>query len=159
MFILKNFYILHLISFLCVLTTLSACNILGSSVSGKIIPAQSQHSYKGDFKFTSESHAIIRLYVEEDSETTRTVKEHRVDNIKEFPIRFSISVDADVDFSKLLISAKVVNGPGDEAYVGDFTTEEVTPVERFGSTTVTVFGLEHCDEPYAGGFCSGRERE
>ena len=64
-----------------------------------------------------------------------------------------------MDFSKLHISATVFSGKGDETYVGDFVTETVTPVVRFGSTTVTVIGLENCDESYAVGFCSGRERE
>ena len=150
--------IFYWILFLFIGVVLSACSVFGY-VSGEIVTAQSQHSYKRDFKFTPDSHVIIRLYVEENSETNRTIKEHRIDSINKFPIRFSISLDSDVDFSKLRISAEVISGNGDETYVGDFISEEVTPAERFGSTTVTVFGLEHCDETYAGGFCSKKERE
>lgn len=148
----------HGIFLLFTIVILSACGVFGV-VSGEIAAVQSQHSYKGDFKFTSESHAIIRLYLEEDSETNRTIKEHKIDNITEFPIPFSISAGVGVDFSTLRISAEVISGGEGEAYVGDFISEEVTPVERFGATTVKVFGLEHCDEPYSGGFCSKRERE
>ncbi|MDE0151995.1 MAG: hypothetical protein OXK80_05840 [Bdellovibrionales bacterium] len=148
----------HWVFLLFVIVNLSACGVFGV-ISGEIVAVQSQYSYKGDFKFTSESHAIIRLYLEEDSETNRTIKEHTIDNITEFPVPFSISVGGGVDFSTLRISAQVISGEGDETYVGDFISEEVTAVERFGSTTVKVFGLEHCDEPYSGGFCSKRERE
>lgn len=132
-------------------------SFLGCGISGKIVPIQTKHSYKGQFKFTEHSHVIIKLIVEESSENNPTVSTHRIKNIKAFPISYSVPAPSNVDIDKLKISANVISGKGDDEKIGDFVTETVTPVKRWFSTTIEVVGLESCDAPHAGGFCISKE--
>ncbi len=138
-----------------VLFTLIFCSLLGCGIRGEIVPIQTKHSYEGEFKFTEYSHAIITLYAEESSENNATVSTHRIDSVAEFPIYFSIPFPSGVDIDKLRISAKVISGKGDETQEGDFVTETVTSVNRWTSNRVEVVGIESCDAPNTGGFCSG----
>ena len=132
---------------------------IGCGISGEIIPEWHDHSYQGQFKFTQDSHAIITLRSEETAHDSPIVSTHRIDNIKKFPIPFSIPFPDNTDTKKLRISAKVISGKGDEAIVGDFVTEEVTPVNRWSSTTIKVVGLESCKAPHKGGFCSSTPKK
>lgn len=132
-------------------------SFLGCGISGEIVPVWEKHSYKGQFKFTEHSHAIIELYLEESSDSNPTVSTHRIENIKKFPISYSVPSPSNVDMEKLRISAKVISGEGDEAKIGDFVTETVTPVNRWSSTTIEVVGLESCEAPHSGGFCTNEE--
>ena len=130
------------------------CSFIGCNISGKIVPEWNAHSYKGQFEFTEYSHAIIKLYSEESANHSTILSTHRIDNIKEFPIYFSIPLPSETGTEKLRISAQVISGKNDKAIEGDFVTEEVTYVNRWFSTTVKVVGLESCDAPNKGGFCS-----
>ena len=130
-----------------------------SNISGEIVPEWHNHSYKGDFDFTEHSHAIITLHSEESADNSTIISTHRIDNIKEFPIPFSIPLPKDADTEKLKISAKVISQDSDDAIEGDFVTEEVTYVNRWSSTTVKVVGLESCDAPHKGGFCSNTSKK
>ena len=132
-------------------------SFLGCGISGEIVPIWTDHSYKGQFKFTRYSHAIIELRLEELSENNPTISTHRIENIKKFPISYFIPSPSNADIDKLRISAKVISGGDDEPKVGDFITETVTPVKRWSSTTIEVVGLESCEAPHSGGFCSNKE--
>ena len=140
------------------LLLLFVCSFLGCGISGEIVPVWTDHSYKGKFEFTEYSHAIIKLYLEESSDSNPTVSTHRIDHIKSFPIDYSIPFPSNVDIEKLRISAKVISGQGDETKLGDFVTETVTPVKRWSSTIVEVVGLESCEAPHAGGICGTNEK-
>ena len=139
----KVFFIL-LFSFSCI----------GCSISCEIVPEWHNQSYKGEFEFTEHSHAIITLRSEESAHDSTIISTHRIDNIKKFPIPFSIPLPNEVDTKKLKISAKVISRDSNDAIEGDFVTEVVTYVNRWSSTTVKVVGLESCDAPHKGGFCS-----
>lgn len=132
---------------------------IGCSISGKIVPEWHDHSYQGQFEFTQDSHAIITLRSEETAHDSPIVSTHRIDNIKEFPIPFSIPLPGSTDIEKLRISAKVISGKNDDTVEGDFVTEEVTPVNRWSSTIVKVVGLESCNAPNSGGFCSSTPKK
>ena len=70
---------------------------------------------------------------------------------------FSVPLNGAFRSSDLRISATVISGTGDEAKIGDFITETLTPVPSWGFVTVEVVGLESCNAPYAGGFCTSKE--
>jgi hypothetical protein len=54
-----------------------------------------------------------------------------------------------------LLSVTVLNHPGNDTRVGDLTSEYRNEVSAAGeSLTVKVSGLEPCDAPGAGGFCT-----
>ena len=137
---------------------LFVCSLLGCGISGKIVPIWTDHSYKGKFEFTEHSHAIIELYVEESADHSLTVGTHRIDPVTKFPIDFSIPLPRNANIEKLRISTQVISGEGDEAKEGDFITETVTPVKRWTSIKVEVVGLESCDAPHSGGFCSSNKK-
>lgn len=136
---------------------LLTCGLLGCGIRGEIVPVRTKHSYQGEFQFTKYSHAIIRLYVERSSESNDVISTHRIHPVTEFPIKFSVPFPSGVDAETLKISAKVLSGPDDEAKVGDFITETVTPVKRGSLTIIEVVGLESCNAPNKGGFCSDDE--
>jgi len=84
-------------------------------------------------------------------------------NISGLPFKFDINNfedianDSDKEYS---ISVKVINGIEDKAHIGDLINEFQTIVSLSNSSvTVKVFGLEDCDTPNAGGFCSSSHRE
>ena len=147
-------FLFHSLSTLFIIFILSGCNF---SVSGKIVPIKTKHSYQEEFKFTPDSHVIIKLYLEKNSEENETITTYKIENIKEFPIHFSVPLSGASRSSDLRISATVISGTGDEAKIGDFKTETVTPVPSWGSVTVEVVGLESCNAPHAGGFCTSKE--
>ncbi len=150
LFVMKKIFYLIITSIL-----LSACGN-SRSISGTIVTERTQFSYQRDFNFTADSHAIIRIYSKNNSENSDTAIKKNINNIISFPIQFSIQIETPLDFSKndYFISAKVFSQAGDDTHVGDFTTETVTPIPRTGSVTVRVAGLESCDSPNSGGFCS-----
>ena len=136
---------------------LSCAGISGfftNSIRGKITPIWTDHSYQGQFQFVEHSHAIIELYVEEHSESNSTVSKHEITPITAFPIKYSIPYPNNVDEKDLRISVKVISGKGDKLKIGDFHSEEVTPVNKKGfSTDIKVVGIENCSDAHAGGFC------
>ena len=141
-----------------VVLLLFTCNLLSCKISGEIVPVWTEHSYKGKFEFTEHSHAIIKLFAEESSDHNPTISTHRIEHIKKFPVDFSIPFPSDVDIEKLKISATVISGTGDETKIGDFVTETVTSVDKWTSTKIEVVGLESCDAPHSGGFCSSNTK-
>ena len=133
-------------------------SVFSNEIHGQITPVWTEHSYQGQFQFLEHSHAIIELYVEEHSESNSNVSRYVINPITAFPIKYSIPYPNNVDVKNLKISAKVISGQGDDVKIGDFQTEEVTPVNPKGSATnIKVVGLESCSDAHTGGYCSKTE--
>ena len=143
-----------LLSLLVLSHFVSCDSLIRNDIYGEIVPIWTDHSYKGNFLFTEDSHVVIDLYSEEHSDSTSTIKSHTITNITKFPISYSIPFPENVDEKKLRISAKVLSGKEDTAKIGDFTTETVTPVQRGAPTTIQVVGRESCSAAHSGGYCN-----
>ncbi len=131
------------------------CFNSSTTISGKIVAINTQHSYPGDFNFTPDSHAIIEIRVEESSESNRLIFTHKINNITQFPISFSINLTPPIKISRdneYRISVKVISGKDDQTQVGDFISESVTYIPQSGHVMVEVSGLESC-EASLGGYC------
>lgn len=98
----------------------------------------------------------LRRYVGEDAPADLLLADDQP--FTGLPLTLSVRGDAARAFagpSKLLLSVTVMNHPGNDTRVGDLTSEYRNEVTAAGeSLTVKVSGLEACDAPGAGGFCT-----
>lgn len=129
------------------------------SLSGEIVHKKGEpHTYQGDFVFTSESYAVVRLRQSQGTAPSVFLKEQVIRDISSFPIKFNLQLDSPLDFSKAFsyfVSAQVFSQGGEELRVGDLATESVNQL-RANQTFITLSatGLESCESEDSGGFCS-----
>lgn len=128
-------------------------------VSGKIAHKRGvPFTNDGDFEFTPESHAYIRILYTEGADTaSKIVYERRVENLTQLPLEFSITGYASEVFKEkgeYSISVRVFSQAGEEGHVGDLINEHQIVIQ--GQTldlTIDVTGLEACGSEGGGGFC------
>lgn len=117
-------------------------------------------SLNDDFVITDDTHIALRLHHQGGPDGPwENILVQDFSDIDELPFIFSIFGDLDKTFAKdsgyYLLSAKVYKHSGDEVYVGDLVSEIQTEVDPNDSNIeIKVFGMEDCDAPYRGGFCT-----
>ena len=133
-------------------------------VSGEIVHVRGPYTYEGDFVFTEDAHASVTLFYSSSAggdAPAEQLAKTTLDGITAFPLTYQIEGDPKL-FSRegdYFLQASVLMSAGDEHYVGDLLNEVYTPVYAPGTRVqVEVTGLEHCDSPGAGGFCTTKER-
>lgn len=98
----------------------------------------------------------LRRYVGEDAPADLVLADDQP--FTGLPLNLTVRGDAARVFagpSKLLLSVTILNHAGNDTRVGDLTSEYRNEVNAAGdSLTVKVSGLEPCDAPGAGGFCT-----
>ncbi len=102
------------------------------------------------------THVELRRYVGEDAPAELVLADDQP--FTGLPLNLTVRGDAArvfADRSKLLLFVSVLNHPGNDRRVGDLMSEYRNEVTAAGdSLTVKVSGLESCDAPGAGGFCT-----
>lgn len=133
----------------------------GVLVQGNVVHVQGEpFTYPGDFNFTKDSHAVVKLYYSISAlgdGPVELIAETRLENISSFPLSYRIEGDSKTVFARpgdYFLQVEVFSGAGDEAAIGDLINEFYTPVPSPGANVeVEVTGLEACGTPDSGGFC------
>ncbi len=130
--------------------------VLVGGISGEIVHKKGlPHTYRGDFVFTRDSHAIVTLTEVINSESSRTVQETTINGINRFPIKFFLKLNERLNPSaNYTIRAKVFSERGNTSQEGDLVTESVVTFQaKQKSVRLEVTGLESCASKGSGGFC------
>ena len=136
-----------------------------ASIKGILVHDQSNpHALNDDFVITEDTHISIELYYVADTEAaSETVLSQDFANIDALPFLFEITGNGDEIFTErhglgYYLHAEVFAHPGSDAVVGDLVSEIMTSIASSDTNVeIKVFGIEPCDAPNAGGFCTTRE--
>ena len=126
-------------------------------VSGTVHRELEDHTWNEAFEPTAEAHVVMRLYTYVVDGPSTTIATHDVP-FETLPFDFVICGDPEAAFADgggYDVEVNVYNHEGDEYRVADLIDEYHDEVD--GPTEgleIVVTGLEHCDEPYAGGYCT-----
>lgn len=116
------------------------------------------HSLNDSFIVTKDTHLIVTLsYAPFADGPSEKILSEDFTNIGGLPFTLEIAGELEKLFNKRLynISAIVYNHSGNEVAVGDLVSEIITEVQADSrNIEVQVFGMEDCNAPNAGGFCT-----
>ncbi len=146
-------------------------------LEGKIIHNKTnEYSLNTDFVCSADAHIIMRInYVEMMDAPSVLVFEKDFKDIKTLPYHYKIYGKENEFYNQeghgsYSISVEVINGAGNETYVGDLINEYsiqvynkmlISPQGPAGPKKyldIEVYGLEDCDAENSGGFCTSKHR-
>ncbi|WP_445384199.1 hypothetical protein ACT6NV_09315 [Robiginitalea sp. IMCC44478] len=144
-------------------------------IEGKIIHNRTnEYSLNTEFVGRPDAHLIITIVYSEGMDgQTELVLEKDFESIAKLPFEFKIYGNKNEFMpesrnGKYLISAQLLNGSGKETYVGDLVSEysyeifnpfETEPQKLSEYIEIEVFGLEDCNDPNSGGYCTSNYRK
>ncbi|RKZ93270.1 MAG: hypothetical protein DRR19_01630 [Candidatus Parabeggiatoa sp. nov. 1] len=129
-------------------------------VSGHVEREFTDHTWNEEFVATDAAHVVIQVRRYEGEDVAAPLLAERDVPFKSLPFDFDVRVapkDMPRNDEQLLISVNIYNHEGTEGAVGDLIDEYRNMVEpRTEEVKIIVSGLESCDDPNAGGFCTGQ---
>ena len=129
-------------------------------VSGTVVREIGEHSWNEAFVAGPDAHMVVGLWAYYSDGPGTALGEMDVP-VSDVPVDFGVCADAVVaeeHGGEFVVQVAIYNHAGTQGRVGDLINEVTHPFE--GPTqdmVVEVFGLEHCDDPNAGGFCTTLE--
>jgi hypothetical protein len=142
-------------------TSGDSCEDLPIYVSGTVTREMTETTWNQPFVPTPEVHVRMRLYTFYYDGPLTVLAERDVPFV-ELPFEFELCADPDaVEAARegvLAVDVNVYNHAGDSPRVGDLVSEYQNEID--GPTSdleILVSGVEHCDDPNAGGLCSNAE--
>lgn len=130
-------------------------------VSGTVTREMQPTNWNEPFVPTAEAHVIMKLgdFINDGPTYTRAERDLP---FVELPFEFAICADAEMvqamQEGELIIDMEIFNHAGDDVRVGDLVSEYLNTIDGPAQgVEIVVSGIEHCDDPNAGGFCTTNE--